>query len=241
MAYNPNEQYKESALLGSGLRFFPEGNSVPKTFAAGSGTLAPGTPVSFNTSTNKWVVWGAAVSEVSTITSHATPATAGTFTITVDGEVSGAIAFDATAAIIQTALRAMAGINNEDVSVAATTGVDLGDASSVVTITWAGKFAGAAPVVSIQTGSLTGNAHVLAEATAGVAANGTNLIKGFIWPNPVVLDSDEEVLGVVMLMGRAHYDDIVLPAGQTADGLKAALRDGPRALGLKIEGLDQVR
>jgi len=72
-------------------------------------------------------------------------------------------------------------------------------------------------------------------------ANGTGTIKGFVWPDAVVLDSDEEVLGNVLLEGKIHYADIALPDGETAANLKGALRDGPRSLGIIIQGLDQVR
>lgn len=131
MAYNPNELFS-SASKADTLRVFPRAIQ-PKTFAAGSGTLAKLCPVAFNTSTNQWVVW-----------------------------------------------------------------------------------------------------------TNG-GANGTGTISGFVWPDAVVLDSDEEVIGNVLMQGRVHYADIPVPTGETADNLKTALRSGPRGLGLIIEGLDQVR
>lgn len=71
--------------------------------------------------------------------------------------------------------------------------------------------------------------------------NGTGTISGFVWPDAVTLDATGDVIGQVMLAGRVHYDDIALPYGEIADNLKAALRSGPRALGIFVEGLDQVR
>lgn len=132
MAYNANELYKSA----SGTNPFPrcEPRTIqPKTFASGSGTLDPLTPVAFNTSSNKWVVW------------------------------------------------------------------------------------------------------------ANGGANGAGTIKGFVGFDAVVLDSDEEVLGNVILEGKLHLDDIPVPSGQTLSNLKIALRSGPRDLGLIIQGLDQVR
>lgn len=212
-----------------------------KTFAGGSGTLGKLTPVTFNTSTNFWQVWGAGTVEISTITSNATPATAGDFTLTVDGNTTAAIAFDATAADIQAALEALPNIAPGDVTAVATTGVDLGDASAVVTLTWGGVFVGLDVALTATMGGLTGNAHVLAEATAGVVdAYGTSVIAGFLWPDEVVLATGE-VLGQVMLAGEIHYDDIPLPSGETEADLKAALRSGPRALGIYIQGLTEVR
>lgn len=75
-------------------------------------------------------------------------------------------------------------------------------------------------------------------ATGG--ANGTGTISGFVWPDDIVLDASDEVLGNVLLEGTVHFDDIVVTGGTEAQ-LKTALRDGPRALGLHIQGLDQVR
>lgn len=134
MAYNPNEQFTDNLEgLGSGPRV--EANSIqPKTFAAGSGTLAKLTPVMFNTATDEWEVWAA------------DPATG----------TEGAIA-------------------------------------------------------------------------------------GLVWPNEIVLDSDEEVLGNVMLSGRVHFDDIVLPDGESEDDLKEACRTDLRIRGILVQGLDGVR
>lgn len=74
------------------------------------------------------------------------------------------------------------------------------------------------------------------------AANGVGEIRGFVYPKPIQLVSGKEVLGVVMLAGEIHYDDIVLPSGETEANLKADLRaDAVRERGLWITGLDQVR
>ena len=76
--------------------------------------------------------------------------------------------------------------------------------------------------------------------------NQTGTIRGFVWPDDVVLDSDEEVLGQVMLEGDLHYDDIPVPTGETAANMATALKVSPgvadglpscRELGLHIQGL----
>ena len=85
------------------------------------------------------------------------------------------------------------------------------------------------------------DAHVLATSTAGVASNGANQIKGFVWPNPVQLVSGSEVQGNVLLAGKLHYDDIPLPAGETQSVLDAALQTNCRSLGLIVQGLGKVR
>lgn len=113
-----------------------------------------------------------ATSEISTITANATPATAGTFTITVNAVVSGTIVFNATAAQVQTALEAMANVDPGDVSCADSgPGANLGTGNHVCTITWGGRYQGYDPAISIQTGGLTGNPHALATTQFGGVAD----------------------------------------------------------------------
>ncbi|MCP4897875.1 MAG: hypothetical protein GY906_12960 [bacterium] len=80
-------------------------------------------------------------------------------------------------------------------------------------------------------------------ANAGV--NDANVIRGFVWPDAVELDDsgvgNEDVMGQVVMEGRIHADDIPLPGGELQANLNAALRSGPRDLGLFIYGLDEVR
>ncbi len=132
MAYDPNQLFGTYSGLPALKRVIAK-TIQPKTFAAGTGTLAKLTPVVYNTSTNQWTVW------------------------------------------------------------------------------------------------------------ANGGANGTGTIKGFVWPDPITLVSDKEVIGNVLIEGKIHFDDIALPTGQTAANLKTACRSGPRDLGLFIQGLDQVR
>lgn len=72
-------------------------------------------------------------------------------------------------------------------------------------------------------------------------ANGTGTISGFVWPDDVVLDASDEVTGQVLLEGKIHFDDIVVPSGETEANLKTAIRGNLRALGLVVQGLTQVR
>ena len=71
--------------------------------------------------------------------------------------------------------------------------------------------------------------------------NGTDSIRGFVWPVEVQLVDGEEVLGQVMLMGRIHVDDIDLdqtPGPETVADLKIELRVNVRDSGIIVEGLD---
>jgi len=76
--------------------------------------------------------------------------------------------------------------------------------------------------------------------TASGTSN-TNVIKGFIYPVDVVVDATSDILGIIMLRGEIHYDDIILPSGEAEADLKLALQDGPLARGLVIRGLVEVR
>lgn len=94
---------------------------------------------------------GALGNEVVTLT-EGTNITAGTFTLTFDGETTAAIQHDATASAIQTALEALSNINPGDVVV---TGGIL--TTNPVVITFGGQYAGEnVPAITSAQGSLTG-------------------------------------------------------------------------------------
>lgn len=179
------------------------------------------------------------IGEVSSVTANATPATDGTFTLTVNSETTAAIDHDASAATIQTALEALGGIDVGDITVLDAGG--LGAASGAVLLLFRGNLTYTNPTVTIDNGSITGNDHVLATVEAGASANGTNVIRGFVWPDAITLDSDEEVLGQVLVAGTVHYDDIALPSGETIPSLQTACRSGLRERGIHVQGLSQVR
>lgn len=137
MALNPNELYNGPVTQARDKRIAPE-ILKPKEFASGSGTLAVGCVVAFNSSTKKWVPW------------------------------------------------------------------------------------------------------------ANGGANDTGTPRGIVFPFAITLDSDEEVIGQVMLGGRAHASDLIDNAtGDLSANLTAALRSvtiSPtlRELGITIEGLSQI-
>jgi hypothetical protein len=245
--YQP-ELFESANGLGSSKRVEPS-TIQTRLFAAATGTLALLTPVAMNTSTGKWSKFNAGASEVHTITANATPASDGTFTITVTNPVTGieattaGIAHDATPAVIQAALEALANVDAGDVVATISEGDDdLGDASAVVTLTWGGQFAGRDLTVTAAFGGLTGNAHVFATATAGGSSSNPSVgeIRGFIWPDAAVLDETEDSIHNVLLTGKLHYDD--LPVATTVDSditaaaWRQALRDAHR-FGLIVEGI----
>lgn len=222
MTLDPNNIVQTGAGPGSGLRFFPDDGAVePLKFASGSGTLAAGTAVTYNTSTGFYQIFNGTSDEVSTITANATPNTGGTFTLTVTNPVTSvsdttaAIDFDATAAEVQAALEALDNVIVGDVTCVQTNGTDLGDASAVVTIYWGlngGDYSGQDLTFTIDDSGLTGGSgdHALAQATQGgqAGANGTGVLQGFVWPEDITLSSTGEVLGCVMTSGMFHVDDV---------------------------------
>jgi hypothetical protein len=81
---------------------------------------------------------------------------------------------------------------------------------------------------------IVGNLHIFTTSQAGVAGR----IDGFVWPDAVVLDSDEEVLGQVMLGGRIHAGDLIAASGATLGAVRAACANKQlRDSGFIFEGL----
>jgi hypothetical protein len=244
MALQPEELFGSAVPQLPNLRAYPDENGIAVSQLAALGAdadVAHLTPLQYSSSTGFHSVWSAGTDEISTITSDGTPATAGDFTLTVDGATTAAIAFDATAADVQAALEALPNVAPGDVVGVATTGVDLGDASAVVTLTWGGAFAGSDVDLSATMGGLTGNAHVLAEATPG-AGSGAD-IDALLWA------PDEAHAGLLagetliqaFKSGLVHRDDVVLPAGESQSVLDAALKAmSLRQKGLTVQGLQGV-
>ncbi len=105
MSLQPVEQYSTNTQTG---RPRAEARRIrPFSFAAGSGVLAFLTAVTKANATGYWQLWLAEVSEVDTITKSGT-VTSGTWTITVDGQVSGTIQFGDSNATILGILNAIA-------------------------------------------------------------------------------------------------------------------------------------
>lgn len=125
------------AALGADLTL-PDGNVV----AAGTKILLPGQ-----------VMAGITGGEITTLT---ITATGGTYTLTVNGATTGALAFNANAAAIDAAVEALAGVG-----------------AGKVTVTGAGPFSLAFDptlgdvTVTVATGALTGGTATIATAAAG--------------------------------------------------------------------------
>lgn len=60
---------------------------------------------------------------------------------------------------------------------------------------------------------------------------GTNVVKGVVFPRPIVLDAADEVHGEVMLRGQMSINDVEL-GGETLANFKTAIKTAARSLGL---------
>ncbi|RKY11997.1 MAG: hypothetical protein DRP65_02615 [Planctomycetota bacterium] len=106
----------------------------------------------------------AGTAEVQTLT-PTTPATAGTFTLTYDGQTTAAISYNATTSAIQTALEALSNVNAGEITVG---GTRL-DQAGATTFTFQDT-AGDVNMISINSGGLTPSDplnYVMAEQTKG--------------------------------------------------------------------------
>jgi flagellar hook protein FlgE len=111
----------------------------------------------------------AAVAELQTLTTDAL-ATAGTFTLTYNGETTGNIQWDATTGNIQTALEALSGVSAGDITVGGT-GVDTAGTTTFTFLNTADDV----PLISFDLTGLTGPSQAgssMAETTKGRAVQG---------------------------------------------------------------------
>lgn len=135
----------------------------------------------------------AGTDEVQTVTITGTP-TGGTFTLTYDGQTTAAIAYNATAATVKSALAALNNIKAEDITVAGgpgpgtpytvTFGGGAADGHNVSQMTATGSLSGGStPAVAVTTttgggGALTVNGVSIASQTYGDAPAGS-VLPGF--------------------------------------------------------------
>jgi flagellar hook protein FlgE len=140
-----------------------------------SGTAAVGTTLIANldqytgTLNNGVITFTAAVAELQTLTTDAL-ATAGTFTLTYNGETTGNIQWDATTGNIQTALEALSGVSAGDITVGGT-GVDTAGTTTFTFLNTADDV----PLISFDLTGLTGPSQAgssMAETTKGRAVQG---------------------------------------------------------------------
>lgn len=113
----------------------------------------------------------AAVDEVQTITTTGSP-TGGTFTVTEEGQTTTAIAYNATAATVQTALQALSTIGAGNVTVT-------GSAGGPYTVTFTGVLAGIGVTLMTSSGAaLTGGTSPATATTRATAGGSATVLLG---------------------------------------------------------------
>lgn len=164
--------------------------------------LKSGIPLGLNTTTGLYEPYAALTNEVQTLTVTGAP-TGGTFTITFSGQTTAAIAHNATAAAVQTALEALSNINPGDVAVT-------GNAGGPYTLTFGGQYLGENVGEVTTTESFTGGTSpdiTIATTTAGGAAgsaSGTQHFAGFLFTEVSFFPTSTKVAAPLMVHGQVN-------------------------------------
>lgn len=187
-------------------------------FTAGThypdGYFPSGLPLGRITATGLYGPYGGRGDEVQTIDLGG--ATAGTITIEFDGETTGAIAFDATAAAVQAELEGLSNVDPGDIAV---TG---GPLPGTITLTFGGQYAGVnVPEVVVTPSGLTGGTVTVATATQGGSAvsDGRQVARGLLFAAvkvPDTADTTKDVGGALKVHG--FVDAARLPVALDASG-----------------------
>ncbi|MFJ3283279.1 hypothetical protein [Streptomyces halstedii] len=184
--------------------------------------LKSGIPLGKNTATGLYEPYAAVTNEVQTLTVTGGP-TGGTFTITFSGQTTAAIAYNATAAAVQTALEALSNVNPGDIKVT-------GNAGGPWTLTYGGQYLGDNVSAVTTTESFTGGTSpdiTIATTTAGgtaTASDGTQTFAGFLYAEESFYPGATKCGGALMRFGQVDvaylpvaFDPADLPAGSNTN------------------------
>lgn len=180
--------------------------------------LKSGIPLGKNTASGLFEPYAAVTNEVQTLTVTGAP-TGGTFTITFSGQTTGAIAYNATAAVVQTALEALSNVNPGDIVVT-------GNAGGPWTLTYGGQYLGENVGQVTTTESFTGGTTpdiTIATTTGGdtaTATDGTQVFLGFLFTEVSFFPGSTKVAAPLMVHGQIDpsklpvaFDPTDIPAG----------------------------
>ncbi|MEU1908368.1 hypothetical protein [Streptomyces hygroscopicus] len=180
--------------------------------------LKSGIPLGKNTTTGLYEPYAAVTNEVQTVTITGGP-TGGTFTLTFSGQTTAAIAYNATAAAVQTALEGLSNVNPGDMTVT-------GNAGGPYTVTFGGQYLGDNVAQMTATGSFTGGtspAVAVTTTTAGgtaTASDGTQTFRGFLFTEVSFFPGATKVAAPLMVHGQIDasklpvaFDPADIPAG----------------------------
>ena len=180
--------------------------------------LKSGIPLGQNDTTKLYEPYAAVTNEVQTATITGAP-TGGTFTLTFSGQTTAAIAFNATAAAVQSALEALSNVNPGDIKVT-------GNAGGPYTLTFGGQYLGDNVASLTATASLTGGTTpnvTMATTTAGgtaTATDGTQKFAGFLFAEVSFYPGSTKAGAPLMVHGQIDvtklpvaFDPADVPAG----------------------------
>jgi len=183
------------------------------------GYLKSGMPLARATSgtySGFWVPLAARPNEVQTVTITGTP-TGGTFTLTLDGETSAAIAYNATASAVQTALENLSNVNPGDLAVTGGPGP-----GTPYVVTFTGARSGTDVPALTASASLTGGSSPavgIATTTGGGsgASDGSDVLDGFLLTDvSVPSGSTGNVSGPLVWHGRIITANLPFPVSSAA-------------------------
>lgn len=155
------------------------------------GVLKSGTVLAEYTSGTYQGLWGpyaGQATEVQTATITGSP-TGGSFTLTLNGETTAAIAYNAASSVVQAALLALPSLSPGDVTVT-------GSAGGPYTITFGGNLAGqnvaaiTASGAGLTGGSTPGVTMATSTAGGGTGTDGLDVPRGFLWNSLQLINED---------------------------------------------------
>ena len=181
----------------------------------GRNVMKSGIPLGKVTASGLYAPYSGPRSEVQTIAITGGP-TGGTFTLTFSGQTTAAIAYNATAAQVQTALEALSNINVGDVAVS---GGPLPGTNVVVT--FGGQYLSDDVAQMTASGSLTGGtspAVTVTTTTAGggaSASDGTEVLAGFLVSEISFNPTSTKAAGALLWHGEVFADQTPVPFDPT--------------------------
>ncbi|MFF8610782.1 hypothetical protein ACF06X_33290 [Streptomyces sp. NPDC015346] len=180
--------------------------------------LKSGIPLGKITASGLYAPYAAVTNEVQTLTVTGAP-TGGTFTITFTGQTTAAIAYNATAAAVQTALEALSNVNPGDIVVT-------GNAGGPWTLTYGGQYLGENVAAVTTTEAFTGGTTpdiTIATTTGGdtpTASDGSQMFAGFLFTEVSFYPGHTKAAAALMVHGQINvaklpvaFDPTDVPAG----------------------------
>jgi hypothetical protein len=179
-----------------------------------NGYIPSGIVLAKRTTDSLYQPYAGAAAEVQTATITGAPA-GGTFTLTYAGQTTAAIAYNATAAAVQTALEGLSNVSPGDVTVT-------GSAGGPYTITFGGRLAGDQPAIT-ATASLTGGTSPgVTMATTAAGGDPTYPAAGHLFASvPISVGSTATHLGAALF----NHGKVVVARLPANHGLDQAARN----------------